>query len=135
MSEPQSTSSRDGVFSRAIRLGVLVVPYAAAAWLDVTICPVALVGRIPCPGCGMTRAALALAHGDVHAATRMNPLAIVVVPMSAVLFCFGAFHYLRDGRTRLGELWPTIAGAGVGVALAIVWALRWFGLFGGPVAI
>ena len=135
MGQLHSTTLRDGAWYRALRLASLVLPYAVAAWLEITVCPVALVGRVPCPGCGVTRAALALVRGDVHEATRMNPLAVVVVPVSAALFCYGAFHYLRDGRTRLGERGPTIAGASVGVALAVVWALRWFGIFGGPVSI
>ena len=135
MSEPKFTSLYDGAFSRALRVALLVLPYAMAAWLDVTVCPVALVGRIPCPGCGVTRAALALARGDVLAATRMNPLAVVVVPVSAALFSYAALRYVRDGRARLGERGPSIVGGALGLGLAIVWLLRWFGLFGGPVPI
>ena len=135
MSEPNSTSLCDGVLSRALRVALLVLPYATAAWLDVTVCPIALVGRIPCPGCGLTRAALALVRGDLAEATRLNPLAVVVVPVSAALFSYGALRYVRDGRARLGERGPSIVGGALGLGLAIVWLLRWFGLFGGPVPI
>lgn len=38
-----------------------------------------------CPGCGMTRAAHALAHGDLPGALAMNPLMVVAIPLLALL--------------------------------------------------
>ncbi len=39
-------------------------------------CPFRAISGIPCPGCGMTRAFLALAEGDFLGALRFNPLSI-----------------------------------------------------------
>ena len=41
-------------------------------------CPVYSITGIPCPGCGSTRATLALIHGDIQKALWYNPLAIAV---------------------------------------------------------
>jgi hypothetical protein len=120
---------------RFARLCALLSPYAVAIALELPLCPTAMLAGVPCPGCGITRATLALCHADVAGALRMNPLALVVVPASALLFAYSAFFYVRDGRTRLGERGPTIVGVSIGVGLTVVWALRWFGLFGGPVPI
>lgn len=38
-----------------------------------------------CPGCGMTRALHALAHGDLSTALAMNPLGVLAIPVLAVL--------------------------------------------------
>ena len=46
------------------------------------ICPFRAISGIPCPGCGMTRAFLALAEGDFLGALRFNPLS---VPLFAAL--------------------------------------------------
>lgn len=43
----------------------------------------ALIG-IPCPTCGVTRAALALTHGDLHAAFAVQPLVTVVAVITAI---------------------------------------------------
>lgn len=48
-----------------------------------------------CPGCGITRALHALAHGQLAVAWRMNPLAMLALPIAAIL-------WLDEGLGR----WP-----------------------------
>jgi hypothetical protein len=52
---------------------------AAARWLPLDqlgfVCPFHFLTGFPCVGCGGTRAALALARGDLARAFEMNPLA------------------------------------------------------------
>lgn len=110
-------------------------PLAIAYLLQVPICPIALTSRQPCPGCGLTRAGVALAQGDLALAQRLNPLAIVVVPLTLAFFLFGVTTYIADGRSRMGHPWIKIAGLTAIAALWVVWGLRWFGCFGGPVPI
>lgn len=128
----RSWSARAG---RALRVAAYCAPLAIAYALSIPVCPFALLGRIPCPGCGLTRAAVALVHGDVAHAQALNPLAVVVVPLAALLFVFGVATYIADGRSRMGHPWIKIAGLTAIGALWVVWGARWLGFFGGPVPI
>lgn len=59
-----------------------------------TLCPVAALTGTPCPGCGMTRAVVALARGDLSAAWRWHPLAPLVAGYAAGT----AIHWRRHLR-------------------------------------
>lgn len=50
-------------------------------WLLPTVCPVRALTGLYCPGCGSTRAASALLHGDLVEAFGHNPLAVVFTPV------------------------------------------------------
>ncbi len=99
----------------------------------------AAITRRPCPGCGLTRATLALLHGHLDEAMRFHPLAPVLVPLVAGFFAYGAIAYVRLGR------WPATSGKAAGrmagavivlwVLLLGVWIARFFGAFGGPVGV
>ena len=43
-------------------------------------CPLHALTGLHCPGCGAARACHALAHADVYAAFRWNPLLVIVAP-------------------------------------------------------
>lgn len=133
--QPTAPSQRTPA-QRALRLAAWCAPLVVAWLLGVPVCPYAIVLREPCPGCGITRAAEALAHLDVDAAIRMNPVAPAVVPIAAFLALEGAVLYVARGRTRLNEpvrMWIGIAAC---AALAVVWlGRRYLGVFGGPVPI
>ena len=64
-----------------------VAVYAAAVWALHIGCPLRYLTGVPCPGCGMTRACVALltAPGGIKqhilTAWRYHPLAFVVVPL------------------------------------------------------
>ncbi len=103
------------------------------------LCPFALVTRHPCPGCGLTRAGLALAVGDLDAALHYHPLVIPVVPVIAFLMLQGSYNYVRHGRWRtfafLQARWVTVSAIVLSVAMTAIWIARFFGFFGGPVAV
>lgn len=51
-----------------------------------TICPFKLISGLPCPGCGMGRASLALLHGNITQSLYYNLLCIPFTLFVAVSF-------------------------------------------------
>lgn len=101
---------------------------------DLPICLTATLTGLPCPGCGLSRAAWALLHGEVAVAVRLNPLAPVVVPLAVVGFGAIAVRYVWVGRTDYRAWVPWLVGIWA-AALVLVWLARFFGAFGGPVSV
>lgn len=135
-SPPAPTSTPLG---RAARLGLVALAFAAAVVLDVPLCPVAILTHHPCPGCGLTRGTLALAHGHLSEALRFHPLVPVVTPLVALAFGWNALSYVRRGRWAAVEglqgRWITRATAMLGAVMLAVWVARFLGALGGPVAV
>lgn len=120
---------------RVLRVIALVSPFVSTGVLGIPVCPWAIATGRPCPGCGMTRAAGALAHGDIEAAIAMNPSAPLTVPVSAAIVLFFLASYVYDGRSRVNAPMPRAAALATIVVLYAVWIARAFGAFGGPVAV
>ena len=123
----------------AIFVGVLaVVTYLLAA--AQVPCGFARIVHVPCPGCGSTRAMLALASGDLAGLVRYNPLApfmtLLVVALAgqalASVLATGTFRRVGDGAIGL------LVSRGVmviGALEVLVWIARFGGFLGGPVPI
>jgi hypothetical protein len=80
----------------------------------------------PCPGCGMTRACLALLRGDLGESWRLHPLAVPLVLGCAAAVGL-AVHEGATGRAtfrRLAGRWGSAAAVSFLVAFAAVWVLR-----------
>jgi hypothetical protein len=113
-------------------LGIVVL------FSPIKLCLTAVILHVPCPGCGMTRATLALLRGDFAQATAVHPLAPLVAPIAVAFFGMQATAYVRTGRAfgtgsvpRMLEL----VGAILVILLVAVWLARFFGYFGGPVSL
>jgi hypothetical protein len=129
---------------RALALVGLVTPFVAAAIVGLPLCPTAALFDVPCPGCGLTRATLALLQGDLTAAFALHPLVFVLAPVYGGALGAGAVAFVRAGgasRLRQGVLRRDAAWWGRTVSLAAgalivlvvaVWAARFLGAFGGP---
>lgn len=121
---------------RAARLAAFGAALAALVAAGAPLCPVAAVAHVPCPGCGLTRAALALIHGDLREAVRLHPLAPVVVPLVAGFVAYACVVYLRHGRwpgaSGHAARWIAIVGIAMWTLLVGVWLARFHGAFGGP---
>jgi hypothetical protein len=106
-------------------------------------CPTALFLGIPCPGCGLTRATLALFRGDFRTAVGFHPLVFVLAPLFAVALGTSLLDYVRGGPSgapsRLATWFSQRARYGAALALLVValgvWAARFAGYFGGPVPV
>lgn len=81
-----------------------------------------------CPGCGLTRCFVSMAHGDLRRAWSFNPVGILFFAVVAVQIPFRLIQLWRMRRgieeIRLGW-WGTWLLAGVAVALIVQWVARW----------
>ena len=103
-------------------------------------CVFARVLHTPCPGCGSTRSALALLHGDLEGTLRYNPLGPVMALLIGVLAAQAIVSVLVHGDFRdtgEGRLGFVVKRAIVGVAALelVLWIARFFGALGGPVPV
>jgi hypothetical protein len=101
-------------------------------------CPIRVLTHHACPTCGLTSALRAMMHFHFAAATKIHPLALVVIPFVVVLAAFelGAFVVTGrfgfwSGKTKTKSA-VRIAGIAMCAALFAVWVARFFGAFGGP---
>lgn len=107
------------------------------------MCPTALFLGVPCPGCGLTRATLALLSGDFAAALHFHPLVFVLAPLFIYALASSLVDYVRGGPSgapsRLAAWFSARARYGAAVGLLVVtlgvWGARFAGYFGGPVPI
>ncbi|MGC4092378.1 MAG: DUF2752 domain-containing protein [Polyangiaceae bacterium] len=122
---------------RALLVTALAFAGAVLIFVDAPLCPSAAVFGVPCPGCGLTRATLALLRGDLHAALHFHPLVFVLAPLFAGAMLSALWDYVR-GPARVApsrlRASPWLARAGwLLLALVLgVWVARFFGAFGGP---
>jgi hypothetical protein len=102
-------------------------------------CGFAKMFHTPCPGCGSTRAVLAIATGNVDGFLHANPFGL---PLAIFAFAL-AIESLRSVLLR-GDFGAMdrrvqkiiLRGVLVVVVLEIaLWIARFFGAFGGPVTV
>jgi hypothetical protein len=129
---------------RALVAAGLVASALGVVFLDTPLCPTAFFLGVPCPGCGLTRATLALARGDLHAALGFHPLAPLLSPLFAVALGKTLVDYVRGPNSAAlaparAPWWTGLAATWLAAALLAlvlgVWILRFAGYFGGPVAV
>lgn len=118
------------VFHAALPLIVLGI----IAVIDFPICPTRLGLGVPCPGCGLTRASVALFHFDFAGVWHFHPLAPILTPL--VAWSFGKPVLLELGLlkaewvSRLPRP-PQAFWWIVGIAMLVLWIGRLAGYLGG----
>lgn len=127
------------------RIAVLTLTLGAlgvAIWSEFPLCPMAGTFGVPCPGCGLTRATLALLHGDVRGALAVHPLVWLMTPLfvgfvgTAVLSLVqGPAQPPRPARLNWSSRGLSVVAVFLLVAMLGVWLLRFAGYFGGPVPV
>jgi hypothetical protein len=98
-----------------------------------SLCPFKLFTGLPCPGCGLTRSAVAFLDGDLSASLYYHPLGAPTIMVAVVVGLFDAWIWWRGsrpGESAMAPSWllerlaatpaPWVA---VG-ALAVVWIVR-----------
>lgn len=122
---------------RAVVVGAILAPIGLAIATGFPLCPSAAVLGVPCPGCGLTRATLALLNGHFAEAFALHPLVLPLAPLY-----FGAIgavivDYVRGPRPRgsstwLTQRWVTLSALALLAATLLLWGVRFLGFFGGP---
>lgn len=134
---PSPAASRPGFAVSWKRVATAFLPIAAFGvilLLDVPLCPMRVVFGVPCPGCGLTRATLAMGHLDFGAMLRFHPLAPLLTPMYIYAVVRAALVFSGIVSTERKDLfaiapkwvWPIAL-----VAILGVWIARMAGLLGG----
>lgn len=128
--------------ARFALLAAAAAGFGVAVWSDFPLCPLAGSFGVPCPGCGLTRATLALLHGDVPRALKLHPLVWLLLPTAVFFSCQVALQLLQDGErprsTRVRVLPQRVVNLSLLLALALtlgVWLARFAGYLGGPVPV
>lgn len=145
----QSSSQPDGVgvrptaapsrLRRITHVALVAAILGVAVFGSIPLCPFAIVTRHPCPGCGLTRASLAMLHGDFAQALHFHPVSLVMAPIAIAGIAYNAVVYVIDGRKAAAESlqgkWVTRFAVVLAIAMVGVWIARFFGAFGGPVPV
>ena len=84
-------------------------------------CPVHAMTGLHCPGCGATRAVLALTRGDLAAAFGHNVFVVASLPVLALVWVcwYRANRHGTTWPTWLRSSVPLVVWAGVGIAFAV----------------
>ena len=130
--------------ARARRVGNAfswLVVLGLALHFELLPCPFASVVSVPCPGCGLTRAAWRLLQGDWSGALALHPLSPALVPGVGALVALHVSRYVTGAAPERSVTSVRIARWGdvltvllLGAVLG-VWIARFFGAFGGAVPV
>ncbi len=118
------------------RLGAVSAPLlmlAAALWMGLATCPLRVTTGVPCPGCGLTRAVMALASGDLAGALHWHPLVFLLAPI--LVFTIGRAMLIGAGFLRPDAWKVPVPQWGLALFASLllgVWLARFAGFLGGP---
>ena len=94
-----------------------------AAMLPGSLCPFRELTHLSCPTCGLTRALVLLAHGDLAASVAMHPWALALLGQAAAGWVLWGLWNAGRIRTRPDAWLPGVVAVNA-VALVVLWALR-----------
>ncbi len=91
-----------------------------------TLCMWKIATGVDCPGCGLTRCFVALAHGDLADAWRFHPVGIVLFVLLALQIPYRAIQLRRlaAGRPPLAGPWLTAIPWFLVAAMLIQWLVK-----------
>jgi hypothetical protein len=94
-----------------------------------SVCLLKDIFGIPCPGCGLTRAFLFLAHGDLRSALELNANCFLVFSIVVLLWLHSAFNALTHNEIKVRltgmESFSLVTLAVVATASGWIYNLQW----------
>ncbi len=120
--------------ARAVTAFAPIAALVAIAFVDFPVCPMRNLFGIPCPGCGLTRATVALLHFHFAESIAIHPLAIVITPIVGwilVRHALVTMGVIRSDSFDPLALVPTWGWAVLVVGMIGLWAVRLAGGLGG----
>lgn len=78
---------------------------------------------VACPGCGLTRSLVHLAHGDWSKSLRAHRLGVLMAVVILLQFPYRLVCLARGGRAPFGTVWPRTFGAVLIAALIGNWLI------------
>jgi hypothetical protein len=110
-----------------VLLGLSAMFLTSALWRPsdngIILCPFRAMTGYPCPGCGMTRAFSAIAHGELWRAVRYNPLSPLLFLAAIAIWASAAATILKweAARSALARLRPSTLAANVLMVIVMLW--------------
>jgi hypothetical protein len=102
------------------RVAVALLP----GWPLPEVCQSKVLLGIECPGCGLTRSFVHLAHGDVAASLAIHPLGWLVALFVVAQIPYRLWAIATHSAAPLGERVPWIITGVIAALLIIVWIVR-----------
>ncbi len=124
---------------RALGLGLGILAFVGLVFFGGR-CPTAGLLHVPCPSCGSTRSVHGVLHGDLGEALRMNPVALLALPLFGALAIVAMVRVAEHGTVQAigrGVAERRIVAVLLGLygLEVLLWLLRFAGFFGGPVPV
>jgi hypothetical protein len=91
-------------------------------------CPSQAIFHVDCPGCGLTRSFIFLAHGDWHNAFLRNRMGWLLALAVVLQIPYRLIALRGPNRLPLGRRIPELCGFALVIALIGNWALRMLGM-------
>lgn len=104
-------------------LAVIGIYFIITMRLFENVCPFYIFCGVPCPGCGLTRAGIALLCGKWEAAARQNAMIYLWVPL---LLSMLYRHYIERKTEKRPEIkWIALILVGLISMIYYVWRMRY----------
>jgi|SRR5699024_4449720 len=87
-----------------VALGILYLKVISPVFHIHIPCVFKKITGLDCPGCGMTRAALAMLDGDFYQAFRFNMLVFVLAPIYLLYLYFEGKNKQRSSKYLMGGM-------------------------------